>query len=115
MFTIGEFARLGGVTTRALRYYEQVGLLQPAEIDGDTGDMPPPVRHLILPPVQAATAVRRGAGAFPYVYQDLARWIDDHGYRPAAHGREIWLSTAAEAGGIEGQVVEVQLPFATEP
>lgn len=37
MFTIGEFARLGGVSIRTLRHYDEIGLLQPATVDPDTG------------------------------------------------------------------------------
>jgi DNA-binding transcriptional MerR regulator len=33
MFSIGEFARLGGVSVRTLRHYDDVGLLQPATVD----------------------------------------------------------------------------------
>jgi DNA-binding transcriptional MerR regulator len=32
-YRIGEFARLGGVSIKTLRYYDQIGLLQPAAID----------------------------------------------------------------------------------
>ena len=37
MFSIGEFARLGGVSVRTLRHYDEVGLLRPATGDPDTG------------------------------------------------------------------------------
>lgn len=37
MFSIGEFARLGGVSVRTLRHYDEIGLLHPAAIDPDTG------------------------------------------------------------------------------
>jgi DNA-binding transcriptional MerR regulator len=37
MFSIGEFGRLGGVTPRTLRYYEELGLLVPAVVDPSTG------------------------------------------------------------------------------
>ena len=30
MFSIGEFARLGGVSVRPLRHYDEIGLLRPA-------------------------------------------------------------------------------------
>src|SRR5580658_7391272 len=37
MFSIGEFARLGGVSVRTLRHYDEIGLLCPAKVDPDTG------------------------------------------------------------------------------
>jgi DNA-binding transcriptional MerR regulator len=37
MYTIGEFARLGGVSIRMLRHYDELGLLPPALVDPDTG------------------------------------------------------------------------------
>jgi DNA-binding transcriptional MerR regulator len=37
MFSIGEFARLGGVSVRTLRHYDEIGLLLPAKVDPLTG------------------------------------------------------------------------------
>src|SRR5712671_1555776 len=37
MLRIGDFARLGGVTVRALRHYAAEGLLAPAQVDEATG------------------------------------------------------------------------------
>ena len=37
MFKIGEFSRLGQVSTRMLRHYDQLGLLKPSHIDKFTG------------------------------------------------------------------------------
>lgn len=37
MFKIGEFSKLTQVTIRMLRYYDEMGLLKPAEIDSWTG------------------------------------------------------------------------------
>jgi DNA-binding transcriptional MerR regulator len=33
MLRIGEFARAGGVSVKALRFYDEIGLLVPEEID----------------------------------------------------------------------------------
>ena len=37
MFKIGDFARLGGVSVRALRHYDEIGLLSPADVDAGSG------------------------------------------------------------------------------
>ncbi len=37
MFKIGEFSKLGQVSVRMLRYYDETGLLRPAETDSFTG------------------------------------------------------------------------------
>jgi len=37
MLSIGEFARLAAVSVRALRHYDEIGLLRPAKVDPDTG------------------------------------------------------------------------------
>ena len=37
MFSIGEFARLGAVSIRTLRLYDEIGLLPPAGVDPVTG------------------------------------------------------------------------------
>jgi DNA-binding transcriptional MerR regulator len=33
MLSIGEFARLGGVSVRTLMHYDEIGLLHPATVD----------------------------------------------------------------------------------
>lgn len=37
MMTIGRFARLSGLSVKALRHYDETGLLQPARVDPATG------------------------------------------------------------------------------
>jgi DNA-binding transcriptional MerR regulator/effector-binding domain-containing protein len=37
VFSIGEFARLGMVSIRTLRHYDEIGLLPPAKVDPQTG------------------------------------------------------------------------------
>lgn len=35
-FSIGEFAKLGGITTETLRHYDRVGILKPIHVDDIT-------------------------------------------------------------------------------
>ena len=37
LMSIGRFARLTGLTVKALRHYDEVGLLRPAAVDPGTG------------------------------------------------------------------------------
>ena len=37
LMTIGRFARITGLTVKALRHYDDVGLLRPAAVDPETG------------------------------------------------------------------------------
>jgi len=37
MFKIGEFSKLSHVTVKTIRYYDQIGLLEPARVDPNTG------------------------------------------------------------------------------
>jgi DNA-binding transcriptional MerR regulator len=37
MLRIGEFARLGGVSIKTLRYYDEIGLLKPSHVDPTSG------------------------------------------------------------------------------
>jgi DNA-binding transcriptional MerR regulator len=37
LLSIGKLARLSGLTAKALRHYDRVGLLNPARVDADTG------------------------------------------------------------------------------
>ena len=35
MYTIGDIARLGGVSARTLRHYDEIGLFRPAAVDAN--------------------------------------------------------------------------------
>ena len=37
VMTIGRFARLTGLTVKALRHYDELGLFEPAAVDAQTG------------------------------------------------------------------------------
>ena len=52
--TIGRFARLTGLTVKALRHYDELGLLEPAAVDPETG-----YRSYVTSQVGRAEAIRR--------------------------------------------------------
>jgi hypothetical protein len=77
-------------------------------------ELPAPARYLVLPEVEAAVAVRNGPSAsiFPFVYSDLARWADEHGYHhTSGPGREVWVHEVEDIADVDQQVFEIQLPL----
>ena len=54
MLPIGPFARLSGVTVKALRHYDEIDLLEPAHVDADSG-----YRYYVLEQACDAEAIRR--------------------------------------------------------
>jgi DNA-binding transcriptional MerR regulator len=77
-------------------------------------ELPASAQYRVLPEIEAAVAVRNGRAAsiFPMVYRDLARWIEERGYKadPAA-GREVWVHEIDDPADADQQVFEIQLPF----
>jgi len=55
--TIGRFSRLSGLSVKALRHYDDVGLLEPARVDDSSG-----YRYYTLAQVRDAEAIRRLRG-----------------------------------------------------
>ena len=54
LLPIGRFARLTELSVKALRYYAEIGLLEPARVDETTG-----YRYYALEQVRRADAIRR--------------------------------------------------------
>ena len=75
---------------------------QPVPASGD-------IEIVDLPVIQVASIIHRGGiGDVVQVYQDLIRWIEGSGYRPAGYSRELYHEM-----GVEGpQVTELQMPIA---
>ena len=75
--------------------------------------LPPPAQYLVLPEIEAATAVRSGPAAsiFPFVYHDLTNWIEAQGYQSTPPGREVWINEIDDVADVDQQVFEIQLPF----
>lgn len=57
MYRIGEFSRMPKVTVKALRYYDEMGLLKPEQVDGVTGYRMYTTAQLV--PLQRIVALRR--------------------------------------------------------
>jgi DNA-binding transcriptional MerR regulator/effector-binding domain-containing protein len=76
-------------------------------------ELPSPAQYLVLPEVEAAVTVRNGPAAsiFPFVYHDLARWVDERGYHARGPGREVWVHEIDDVADVDQQVFEIQLPF----
>ena len=54
LLPIGRFARLSGLTVKALRHYDEIGLLRPARVDESSG-----YRYYALTQARSAEAIRR--------------------------------------------------------
>src|SRR5262249_52106867 len=54
LLTIGRFSQLSGLTAKALRHYDELGLLAPAYVDPSTG-----YRWYALAQAREAEAIRR--------------------------------------------------------
>jgi DNA-binding transcriptional MerR regulator len=54
LLSIGRFARVSGLTVKALRHYDAVGLLRPAHVDDSSG-----YRYYALTQAREAEAIRR--------------------------------------------------------
>jgi len=79
----------------------------------EPAELPTPAQYRVLPAIEAAAAVRSGLAAsiYPMVYQDLAAWIQAHGYEPHWPARDIWIHEVDDISEADQQVFEAQLPF----
>jgi DNA-binding transcriptional MerR regulator/effector-binding domain-containing protein len=76
-------------------------------------ELPPPAQYLVLPAIEAATAVRNGPASsiYPAVYHDLVNWATAHGFQTSGPGRDIWIHEIDDISQVDEQVFETQLPF----
>jgi DNA-binding transcriptional MerR regulator/effector-binding domain-containing protein len=95
MLSIGRFARLTGLTVKALRHYDELGVLRPARVDGWTG-----YRWYERSQVREAVAVRR-LRALRVPLDEVATLIrsDDESLREAL---------AVHRARLEGELVETR-------
>jgi len=78
---IGRFARLTGLTVKALRHYDELGLLKPAEVDPETG-----YRTYAPEQVERAEAIRL-LRRLEVPLEDIAKLLDNDD--PVVHRRVL--------------------------
>ena len=120
MLSIGRFADATGLTVKALRHYDEIGLLAPAHVDPDNG-----YRYYEAAQIEDAVTIRRlRALELPIdevkelVRADSTELRDRlaaHGYRVAEEVREkhsllIELSALVEGGDDQLDVAVVDVP-----
>lgn len=120
MMTIGRFAEATGLTVKALRHYDEIGLLAPASVDAETG-----YRYYEPAQVEDAVAIRRlRALELPLEEIRLLLRADAGGLRSglAAHGYHVAAETHDKqmllielAAIVEGGAATVELERADEP
>jgi DNA-binding transcriptional MerR regulator len=117
MLSIGRFADASGLTVKALRHYDEIGLLVPAQVDPDNG-----YRYYDASQLEDAVTIRR-LRALELPLDEIAALLDAdaetlrdrlaaHGYRVAEEVRDkhsllIELGALVEGGG-EEVVVEIR-------
>src|SRR5436305_358255 len=135
MLRIGDFARLGGVTVRALRHYEAKGLLAPAQVDPATGyrsykfdqlaalDRVLALRDLGFP-LADVRALLAGSVTYSGSYAQtkslrprMIRWLERSGLRVSGPWREVYHRFGADQRGYRlpaRRVATVSAQFVTE-
>ena len=95
LLPIGRFARLSGLTVKALRHYDAVGLLRPAYVDDSSG-----YRYYALPQARDAEAIRR--------LRELEVPLDEVADLLHADRDTLRDRLAVHRARLEGRVVETQ-------
>jgi DNA-binding transcriptional MerR regulator len=120
MLTIGRFAAASGLTVKALRHYDEIGLLIPAQVDPDTG-----YRYYDAAQVEEAVTIRRlRALELPleeirsllHADVDAVRaGLAAHGYRISAEAHDRQLLLIELAALVDGGGAPVELELVDEP
>ena len=95
MLSIGRFARLSGLTVKALRHYDEVGLLRPAHVDEWTG-----YRWYERSQVREGVAVRR--------LRELRVPLDEIEVLIRADETSLREALAVHRARLEGELVETR-------
>jgi DNA-binding transcriptional MerR regulator len=105
MLRIGDFARLAGVTVRALRHYEERGLLRPALVDATTGYRFYRAEQLAL--LDRVLALRDPSAVEEALSRHRQR-VADEVHRQAARLRRLLALQGGVAGGARDFAIRVR-------
>src|SRR5262245_12493639 len=95
LLSIGRFARLSGLTVKALRHYDEIGVLRPAQVDDASG-----YRYYSLAQARDAEAIRR-LRALDVPLEEVASLLD-------VDDATLRERLAVHRARIEGRAVETQ-------
>ncbi len=95
LLSIGRFARVSGLTVKALRHYDEIGLLNPVHVDESNG-----YRYYALAQAREAEAIRR--------LRALEVPLDDVAALVHADARTLRERLAVHRARLEGRAVETQ-------
>jgi DNA-binding transcriptional MerR regulator len=120
MLSIGRFADASGLTVKALRHYDEIGLLVPAHVDSETG-----YRYYDPGQIEAAVAIRR-LRALELPLEQIRTLLDAdadgfraglaaHGYRVSAEAHDKQMLLIELAALVEGGGVPVEVELVDEP
>ena len=95
LISIGRFSHLSGLTIKALRHYDEIGLLRPARVDDSSG-----YRYYSLAQAREAEAIRR--------LRSLELPLDEIGGLLGADEGTVRERLAVHRARIEGRAVETR-------
>ena len=120
MLTIGRFADATGLTVRALRYYEEIGLLAPVHVDPETG-----YRYYDSSQVETAVAIRRLralempldeiSGLLTADGEGVRDRLAAHAYRAGAEAHDKHMLRLELAALIDGGGETIPISIVDEP
>lgn len=122
MYRIGQFSKMAKVTVKALRFYEEEGLLAPRHVDWATGyryygsDQLPRIHRIValrqcgfsLPEIRQALAGRDLADLFARRQRELERAVQETSRQLASVHH--YLESLKEGSAMEHQIVVKELP-----
>jgi DNA-binding transcriptional MerR regulator len=120
MLTIGRFADATGLTVKALRHYDEIGLLVPAHVNPQNG-----YRHYAEEQIVDAVTIRRLralelpldeiAGLLTADAAGFRAGLAAHGYRVAGESSDKFMLLIELSALLEGGGSPVEIEFRDEP